>query len=97
MKIFDAHNWLRINDLHVTMGEETPQNTDFRITRTGSSPGCGKPSGLAQFVVTAYGDAHTREDVLRNGGTAYFNKPVSLVEVSSVARTLVSQYISSRE
>jgi DNA-binding response OmpR family regulator len=49
------------------------------------------------IVITAYGDAHTREDVLRNGGTAYFNKPVSLVEVSSVARALVSQYISSRE
>jgi len=36
MKIFDAHNWLRINDFPVIRGEETPQNTDFLITRTGS-------------------------------------------------------------
>ena len=36
MKIFDAHNWLRINDLYAIRGEETPQNTDFRITRMDS-------------------------------------------------------------
>jgi hypothetical protein len=36
MKIFDAHKWLRINDLLVIRGKETPQNTGFVITRTGS-------------------------------------------------------------
>ena len=36
MKIFDAHNWLRVNDLHAFTGREKPPNADFWITRTGS-------------------------------------------------------------
>lgn len=29
MKIFDAHNWLRINDLHALMAEGDPPQRGF--------------------------------------------------------------------
>lgn len=42
------------------------------------------------ILMTAFGDSKTREDVLKSGATAYFDKPVHLAELKARIRQLLS-------
>lgn len=41
------------------------------------------------IVMTAFGDAKTKEDALKNGATAYFDKPLRLSELKATVKRLL--------
>lgn len=41
------------------------------------------------IVMTAFGDAKTKEEALRSGATAYFDKPVRLSELKATVKRLL--------
>jgi FixJ family two-component response regulator len=41
------------------------------------------------IVMTAFGDAQIRQDAIRNGATAYFDKPVRLSELKTTVKQLL--------
>ena len=41
------------------------------------------------IVMTAFGDARTKEEALRSGATAYFDKPVRLSELKATVKRLL--------
>lgn len=41
------------------------------------------------IVMTAFGDARTKEEALKNGATAYFDKPVRLSELKATVKRLL--------
>jgi CheY-like chemotaxis protein len=41
------------------------------------------------IVMTAFGDAQTRQEAIRNGATAYFDKPVRLSELKTTVKQLL--------
>ncbi len=48
-----------------------------------SAPGC------PIIVMTGFGDAQTKDEALRNGATAYFDKPVRLSELKATVKLLL--------
>ena len=45
--------------------------------------------GCPIIVMTAFGDARTKEEALKNGATAYFDKPVRLSELKATVKRLL--------
>lgn len=45
--------------------------------------------GCPIIVMTAFGDARTKEEALTNGATAYFDKPVRLSELKATVKRLL--------
>ncbi|MDR4478272.1 MAG: response regulator [Nitrospira sp.] len=45
--------------------------------------------GCPIVVMTAFGDAQTRDNAIKNGATAYFDKPVRLSELKATVKQLL--------
>lgn len=45
--------------------------------------------GCPIIVMTAFGDAQTRDEAMKNGATAYFDKPVRLSELKATVKHLL--------
>ena len=45
--------------------------------------------GCPIIVMTAFGDAQTKDEALKNGATAYFDKPVRLSELKATVKQLL--------
>ena len=67
MKIFDAHNWLWINDLHATKGEESLKTVIFGLL--GQAPSSRLAEGL---MVSRYlRDGHLSSGAHAHAGTEW--------------------------
>lgn len=47
------------------------------------------------IVMTAFGDAQTREEAMRSGATAYFDKPVRLSELKVTVKQLLDHHLKA--
>lgn len=72
-------------DLIVTDLKMLSGGFDYVHRLRNSVPGC------PIIVMTAFGDARTREEAMKSGATAYFDKPVRLSELKATVKQLLQR------
>lgn len=70
-------------DLIVTDLKMPSGGFDYVVRLRACVPGC------PIIVMTAFGDARTKEEAIKSGATAYFDKPVRLSELKATVKRLL--------
>ena len=68
-----------------------PGITGLEVTRTVRQ----EQPQLPIIVMTAFGDAQTKEAEMRSGATAYFDKPVRLSELKATVKQLLDYNVKA--